>query len=137
MSSPARTGVLIYAKQLDKVSSFYEQVLGARVLHADSEHRVLQSADVQLIIHAIPPQFAGQITIAVPPVPREEQATKPFFTVESLATAERIAEECGGKVWGHCGPGPVYGRAMFVIRKVISFICVSVRYSKTKSTCKK
>ncbi len=34
MSSPARTGVLIYAKHLDKVSSFYEQVLGAKVLHA-------------------------------------------------------------------------------------------------------
>ncbi|WP_347888319.1 VOC family protein [Nitrosomonas europaea] len=106
MSSPARTGVLIYAKHLDKVSSFYEQVLGARVLHADSEHKVLQSPDVQLIIHAIPPQFAEQITIAVPPVPREEQAIKPFFTVESLATAERIAEEYGGKVWEPLWPGP-------------------------------
>ena len=106
MSSPARTGVLIYAKSLEKVSFFYEQVLGARVLHADSQHKVLQSPDVQLIIHAIPPQFADQIIIAVPPVPREEQAIKPFFTVESLTVAERIAEECGGKVWGPVWPGP-------------------------------
>ena len=106
MSGSARTGVLIYALQLDIVSSFYELVLGANVLQADCEHRVLQSPDVQLIIHAIPPQFAEQITIAVPPVPREEQAIKPFFTVESLATAERIAEECGGKVWGPLWPGP-------------------------------
>lgn len=106
MPGPARTGVLIYAKQLEAVSSFYERVLGASVLHADGEHRVLQSPDVQLIIHAIPPRFAESIAIAVPPVPREEQAIKPFFTVESLAVAERIAEECGGKVWGPVWPGP-------------------------------
>ena len=106
MPGPARTGVLIYAKKLEAVSSFYEQVLGARVLHADSEHRVLQSADVQLIIHAIPPQYGSSIVIEVPPVPRETQAIKPFFTVESLAAAQRIAEQCGGVVWGPVWPGP-------------------------------
>ena len=106
MANPARTGVLIYAKQLEAVSAFYERVLGARVLHADDEHRVLQSPDVQLIIHAIPAQFADAIAIAAPPVPREEQAIKPFFTVESLAVAERVAEECGGRVHGPVWPGP-------------------------------
>lgn len=106
MADPARTGVLIYAKQLEAVSAFYERVLGAGVLHADGEHRVLQSPDVQLIIHAIPAQFADAISIAAPPVPREEQAVKPFFTVESLAVAERVAEECGGRVHGPVWPGP-------------------------------
>lgn len=106
MSGPARTGVLIYAKHLLALSSFYEQVLGARVLHADDEHRVLQSPDVQLIIHAIPAQYSAAIVIEVPPVPREEQAIKPFFTVDNLAAAERIAEQCGGKVCGPVWPGP-------------------------------
>lgn len=106
MSTPARTGVLVYAKRLEVVSAFYERVLGARVLHADDEHRVLQSPDVQLIIHAIPAPFAASIAIDVPPVPREQQAIKPFFTVESLAVAERIAEECGGRVHGPVWPGP-------------------------------
>lgn len=106
MTTPARTGVLIYAKQLEAVSAFYERVLGARVLHADSEHRVLQSPDVQLIIHAIPAQFAEAIAIASPPTPREAQAIKPFFTVDSLAAAERVAEACGGRVHGPVWPGP-------------------------------
>lgn len=106
MSGPARTGVLIYAKSLEMVSSFYERVLGAKVLHADSEHRVLQSPDVQLIIHAIPPQYGDSIFIEVPPVARAEQAIKPFFTVDSLAEAERTVEFCGGKVWGPVWPGP-------------------------------
>ncbi len=106
MPGPARTGLLIYAKDLVAVSSFYEQVLSAKVLRADDEHRVLQSPDVQLIIHAIPEQYASSIVIQAPPIPREEQAIKPFFTVASLATAERVAEQCGGKVWGPVWPGP-------------------------------
>lgn len=106
MSGPARTGVLIYAKQLAKVSAFYERVLGARVLHADEEHRVLQSPDVQLVIHAIPLPYADAIVLADPPEPRLEQAIKPFFTVESLAVAERIAGEYGGLVHGPVWPGP-------------------------------
>ena len=106
MSGTARTGVLIYAKNLVAVSAFYEQLLDARVLRADDEHRVLQSADVQLIIHAIPEPYSRSIAIEAPPVAREEQAIKPFFTVESLAAAERIAEHCGGRVWGPVWPGP-------------------------------
>ena len=106
MSGPARTGVLFYAKNLALVSAFYEQVLGAKLVHSDEEHRVLQSPDVQLIIHAIPQQYASSIVIEVPPVPRGEQAIKPFFTVESLAVAEALAEQLGGKVCGPIWPGP-------------------------------
>lgn len=106
MSGLARAGVLIYAKNLVAVSCFYEKVLGAKVLHADEEHRVLQSPDAQLIIHAIPAQYSDAIVIEVPPVPREEQAIKPFFTVEHLDSAEALAEQCGGKVWGPIWAGP-------------------------------
>jgi predicted enzyme related to lactoylglutathione lyase len=106
MPSSAQAGVLIYAKHLEVVSTFYERVLAARVLHEDSEHKVLQSKDAQIIIHAIPPQYADAIVINKPPIAREEQAIKPFFTVEALATTEKIAEECGGMVWGPVWPGP-------------------------------
>ena len=106
MPNLARAGVLFYAKNLALVSLFYERVLGAAVLHSDDEHRVLQSPDAQVIIHAIPAQYSNSIVIEVPPVPREAQAIKPFFTVESLAVAERIVEECGGKFWGPVWPGP-------------------------------
>ena len=106
MSGPARSGVLIYAKHLDRVSAFYERVLGAKVLLADNEHIVLQSPDAQLIIHCIPPEFANSIDITTPPTPRQSQAIKPFFTVKSLAVAEQAAEESGGVVWGPIWPGP-------------------------------
>ena len=106
MSGPARSGTLIYAKNLERVSTFYERVLDCKVLHSDSEHQVLQSADTQLLIHAIPPGFADSVVISTPPVPREEQAIKPFFTVNNLDAAELVAEECGGVIVGPIWPGP-------------------------------
>ena len=106
MATPARSGVLIYAKQLDSMSAFYQRVLAAREVHADAQHRVLRSADAELILHAIPPHIAAEICIESPPLPREEQAIKPFFTVASLAEAERVAVACGGRVHGPIWPGP-------------------------------
>jgi len=106
MANSARAGVLVYAKDLKVVSLSYEKVLSARILHSDAEHTVLQSRDAQLIIHAIPPRYSASIKIARPPIAREEQAIKPFFTVENLMAAEESATDCGGIVWGPVWSGP-------------------------------
>lgn len=106
MAGPACTGVLIYSKNVARMSTFYERVLGARVILDDGDHRVIESADLQLIVHAIPAQYSDAIEISVPPAPREDQSIKPFFTVEDLEAAARIAEECGGVACGPVWPGP-------------------------------
>lgn len=106
MPGPAKSGVLIYAQDLELISRFYERLLPATVLLADSEHRVLQSKYAQLIIHAIPAQYTGEIEMSAPPSPREEQAIKPFFTVANLENAEQIVVESGGLVLGPVWPGP-------------------------------
>lgn len=105
MPGPAPAGLLIYAKDLNAVASFYQHVLNATLLHADHEHRVLQTTDMQIVIHAMPPPIADGMTISVPPEPRTEQAIKPFFSVEHLAAAEGVAEAFGGRVWGPIWPG--------------------------------
>lgn len=101
MTGPARTGVLFYAKHLAALSAFYQQLLGARVLHADADHQVLQSVDVQLIIHAIPTHIAQTIVLSIPPEPREQQAIQPFFSVACLAESEALVERLSGRL---CGP---------------------------------
>lgn len=106
MTAPARTGVLIYAANLAALSAFYAQLLDATVLHADADHQVLQSSDVQLIVHAIPREFAEGIEITSPPAPRMEQAIKPFFTVPDLAAAEALVVRLGGLVVGPMWPAP-------------------------------
>lgn len=106
MPGPARAGALIYAKDLQSLSGFYQQVLGMRVLRADDEHHVIESADMQLIIHAIPPHIAATFAIASPPQLREEQAIKLYFTVPTLVAAESTAKELGGALFGPVYPGP-------------------------------
>jgi predicted enzyme related to lactoylglutathione lyase len=107
MPGPARAGALIYAKDLPRLSQFYQQLLTMRRRLADDEHHVLESADFQLIVHAIPPQIAAGIVLAEPPAPRENSAMKLFFSVPDLADAAALMARLGGclfePVWA--GPG--------------------------------
>ena len=107
MPHPARAGALIYAKDLQRLSEFYQSLLSMRLLGADAEHHVIASADMQLVIHAIPAHIAATFEIATPPAPREEQAIKLFFTVPSLAAAAVQAASLGGALFGpeYAGPG--------------------------------
>ena len=106
MPGPARAGSLIYAKDMQRVSQFYQRVLGMKLLLEDDHHHVMESADFQLIIHAIPPHIAASVAIGVPPELREETAIKLFFSVDSLAAAEHAAAQSGGSVFGPVWDGP-------------------------------
>ena len=100
MPGPARAGAIVYAKQLDALSRFYQAVLGMQPLLQDDTHHVIENADAQLLIHAIPAGIASTIEITVPPALREDQAIKLFFTVPSLSQAAAVAEPLGGGVFG-------------------------------------
>jgi predicted enzyme related to lactoylglutathione lyase len=107
MSGPARAGALIYAHDLERLSGFYRRLLGMQLRHADADHQVIESEDIQLIVHAIPPHIAATFRIASPPELREEQALKLFFSVPALAGAATLAASLGGALFGpdHAGPG--------------------------------
>ena len=102
-SAPA--GAVIYAKDLARLSDFYLQTLGMRRLHSDPEHQVIESDDIQLVMHAIPEHIASTFSISSPPLVREEQAIKLFFTVPSIAGAAAVAASLGGAVFGQESPG--------------------------------
>ena len=91
MPGPARAGAVIYAKDLARMAAFYETLLGMRRLHASPDHVVLESADIQLVIHGIPPHIAATFEISTPPEKREETAIKLFLTVPSLEAAAKAA----------------------------------------------
>jgi predicted enzyme related to lactoylglutathione lyase len=97
MPDSVRAGVLIYVNDLPRLARFYGDVLGLHTTHADADHHVLESADVEIVLHAMPAVVAD--SIAVPPVLREETAIKPFFTVASLAAAREAAQHLGGAVY--------------------------------------
>lgn len=106
MSGPARAGLFVYAKDLEGVARFYAAVAGMSRLHATADLVVLQSADIQLLIHRIPTHIAQDIVIRTPPVPREDCALKFFITVPSIDAARSVAEQLGGSVADERWQGP-------------------------------
>lgn len=114
MSGPARAGLFVYAKDAERMSKFYESVAGMSRVHTTDELMVLDSPDIQLLIHILPGQFAEHIEITSPPQKRENTALKFFFTVPSLAEARATARSLGGEVFDENwqGPGFVVCNAM-------------------------
>lgn len=102
---PARAGALIYAVDLGRMATFYETLLGLRRRSAAADHAVLDSPDIQLVVHAIPALIAGTIPMASPPALREETPIKLFFTVPDLAEAQRLALTVGGEVFDETWEG--------------------------------
>ena len=105
MPGPARAGAVIYAVDRTRMAIFYETLLGMRRLSAAADHAVLQSPDIQLVVHAIPEIIASTITIASPPELREDTPVKLFFTVRSLNEAQRLAATVGGEVFDETWEG--------------------------------
>ena len=70
MSTPARAGVFVYARDLPRLAAFYATVLGMRQVHATDEMAILASPDLQLLVHRIPAAIAAGIRIEIPPLPR-------------------------------------------------------------------
>jgi predicted enzyme related to lactoylglutathione lyase len=114
MPGPARAGLFIYAVDADRLATFYELIAGMTRLHDREELIVLESSDIQLLVHPIPPSIAAGITITAPPLKREDTALKFFFTVPSLAAARATAARLGGTVFEEnwTGPGFVVCNAM-------------------------
>ena len=54
MPNAAQAGAVIFAKDLHRVATFYEKLLGLPAVHSESDHIVLASAQCELVIHAIP-----------------------------------------------------------------------------------
>lgn len=98
MTSPRHSGAVIFAKDIRRVAAFYEHLCALAVVDAHSDHIVLESGAVQLVIHGIPLRIAQDIHITQPPAVREETPIKLFFPVASLAEARALAAQWGGQL---------------------------------------
>jgi predicted enzyme related to lactoylglutathione lyase len=91
-----RQGLVVFAKDKKRVSAFYQQALGLDVIESGPSHDLLRDRTCEVVVHAIPAQYATAITIANPPEPREETPFKPTFVVTSLAQVRAAAQATGG-----------------------------------------
>ncbi|GAB3254887.1 VOC family protein [Chitinimonas naiadis] len=98
MPKPFPAGAVIYAKDLASVRDFYVAVTDLKLVRLEPDYALLENATYQLVIHAIPPVYAADITIDNPPKRREDTAIKLIFLVNSIAAARRLALQHGGIV---------------------------------------
>lgn len=111
MPGPARAGLFIYAVDPLRLVAFYEAVAGMHQLHQADGLWVLESPDIQLLVHAIPAPIAAQITITSPPQRREDAALKFFFTVDNLALAGEHIRQLGGELFAERWSAPGFSIA--------------------------
>jgi hypothetical protein len=91
-----QTGLVVFAKSVKKLSAFYVRTLGMEVLESASSHQLLRGNGYEVVVHAIPPKIAREISIAKPPVLREDSAMKPSFVVPDLHTLRLAVVATGG-----------------------------------------
>lgn len=105
-------GAMVYAKDAERLAQFYGAVLqlSRNFEESDPQHGylVLEGRGLQLVIHAIPPAYAAEIEIKVPPEPREDSALKFFFTLHDLPHARDVADELGGSLDQQVWESPRY-----------------------------
>ncbi|MFN0180818.1 MAG: glyoxalase/bleomycin resistance/dioxygenase family protein [Gemmatimonadales bacterium] len=95
MDAP-RQSLVVFAKKKAPVSAFYLQTLGLTTIESEPSHDLLRGPGIELVIHAIPAEYAADIAIATPPERREDAAFKPAFLVEDLEAVRRAALATGG-----------------------------------------
>jgi predicted enzyme related to lactoylglutathione lyase len=93
---PATAGCVIFVKDKHRVSAFYQRTLNLTLSDGDAMHDVLHGDGIELVIHAIPPQYSADIVITIPPQIREDSYIKPAFFVADLNAVRVAAESTGG-----------------------------------------
>lgn len=91
-------GCVIFAKDIQTMSVFYQSVLNMKPVEEEKSHHVLSNGVIELVIHGIPKKIADIISIKTPPDIREATAIKPAFVVESLEHVRRACEETNGGI---------------------------------------
>jgi len=90
ITNSPKAGAALYAKDIARVSAFYEEVAGLPITHAEDGFMVLELPHFQLVVVAIPDDVAATIEIVSPPVRRTETPIKLVFPVASIAAARSI-----------------------------------------------
>jgi len=92
----AENGCVIFAKDIQSMSRFYQATLKMDVSVAEKSHQVLSNGSIELVIHGIPKKIADSIEIQKPPELRENTAIKPAFVVASLDEVRLACNDTGG-----------------------------------------
>jgi len=102
-----KSGAVLFARDLPQMARFYEALLSMQVIERQHGYIVLESDDVQLVVHSMPAGAARSAQAASAassasdapssgPRRRIDVPVKLFFAVDSLAATREAAVALGG-----------------------------------------
>ena len=94
MNKPQVSAVL-FARDLDAVAEFYQEVFSIRASSRDMEHALLNFNGFELVVHQIPKHLLEPANSS-PPERRERTAIRLNFPVADMTYARREAQRLGG-----------------------------------------
>lgn len=98
MAGPAKSGVIVYAKDVAQLARFYIEMFGMVMGRETAEFISLENEAMSLVIH-VPP-------VTIPAA--NFNTVKLFMTVDSLEDARRAAIELGGEALPGEWANPVF-----------------------------
>jgi predicted enzyme related to lactoylglutathione lyase len=89
-----RAGFVVYAVDLERMSSFYAAVANLDEVTSADDHRVLAADHLEIVVV----RSGVAVEVSRPPRVREETPIKPVLPVADLAAARVLAAAHGGRV---------------------------------------
>lgn len=91
-------GAVIFTHDKERLARFYQALTGWEVTVQDDVISVLASEHAELVLHAIPAEYVGNLPTESPAPAREDAYIKPYFPVDSLQRARERAAAHGGRL---------------------------------------
>ncbi|MBB3103530.1 VOC family protein [Azomonas macrocytogenes] len=96
VAPPVLARMVIYAKDIKKVATFYKRTLSLLVLEEEPGFVIVGDVDLEIAVVKMPEALANEVHISVPPRVREETPMKFSFLVEDLDRVRSAATAAGG-----------------------------------------
>ncbi|MBI3154263.1 MAG: hypothetical protein HYZ20_02545 [Burkholderiales bacterium] len=97
-AAPVPVQIVVYAKDLDRLASFYASALGLAVAERSRTFVVLHGEGLEVAIVAMPAEVAAGIPLRSPPVPLEDTPIKVSFLVPSIEACRSVVAGAGGQL---------------------------------------
>lgn len=100
MRDSPKPGAVLFVSDVAGMLRFYRDVAEMAVVFEADDHATLEVGGFQLVIHAIPAEYAVPPVAGGSPPLREDAYVKLCLPVASLTTARQMAAQCGGFLQG-------------------------------------
>jgi predicted enzyme related to lactoylglutathione lyase len=98
MIRPAKSGAVVYVKDLHRMRDFYTGVFRMGTVEETGDYCVMETEILILSLVLVPAHIAARITRSDPPSPRKDAAIKLAFWVDSIEEVRRVIPELGGSL---------------------------------------